>query len=68
MDKVITLDHLTDVEYNDRLNQLEKAMTTTLNKVLDSWVKDKVIKDVDRQALIKYWKEEGKYRIFEGVL
>lgn len=68
MDKVVNLDHLTDVEYNDRLNQLEKAVTKTLNVVLDSWVKDKVIKDVDRQALIKYWKEEGKHRIFEGVL
>ena len=68
MDKVVNLDHLTDVEYDNRLNQLEQAMSKTLNIVLANWVKDKVIRDVDRQALIKYWKEEGKYHIFEGVL
>ena len=66
--KVVNLDHLTDCEFDERLNQLEKALAKALNIVLDNWVKDRVITDQDRQVLIKSWNEEGKYRIFEGVI
>lgn len=57
--KVVNLDHLTDQEYDERFNQLEKALTKALNIVLDSWVKDRVITDQDRQTLIKSLEGRG---------
>lgn len=61
------LDHLDDVEFANRIDQLYDQLSNALNGVLDNWVKDGVIDAKEKNMMLDEW-DEDKWHLFERVL
>ena len=61
------LDHLSDLEFDKRYDQLHDALDKALITVLDSWVEDGVIDSSGKDRMLESW-SDGKYELFNGVL
>ena len=49
------LDHLTDDEFDRRMDQLDDELLNALNRVLDDWVKDGVIDENGKKIMLDDW-------------